>query len=384
MLKRYRIRDYDFKLVLMLIAISVIGILVIGSAEKSVQDKQIMGLIIGVFLMIMISLFDYTALLNLYWGFYLLNIVLLLLVEFMGSKAGGAQRWFSIFGIRFQPSELAKILLILFYAQFIMKQREKINTLRTLFGMVVLLLPPLFLIYNQPDLSTSIMIMILFCVMLFIGGLDYRIIAGVLAVVIPTFVIFLSIVLQPEQQLIKDYQRNRILAWLHPAEYVNTEGYQQANSIMAIGSGQLWGKGLNNNIIGSVKNGNFISEPQTDFIFAIVGEELGFVGACVVILLLFLIALECVMVARRAKDTAGMRICSGMAAIIGFQSYMNISVATGLMPNTGIPLPFVSAGLTSLVSLFIGMGLVMNVGLQSSAYNKELKKKEIDKKEEYL
>jgi rod shape determining protein RodA len=364
MLKRYRIRDYDFKLVLMLIAISVIGILVIGSAEKSVQDKQIMGLIIGVFLMVMISLFDYTALLNLYWGFYLLNIVLLLLVEFMGSKAGGAQRWFSIFGIRFQPSELAKILLILFYAQFIMKQREKINTLRTLFGMVVLLLPPLFLIYNQPDLSTSIMIMILFCVMLFIGGLDYRIIAGVLAVVIPTFVIFLSIVLQPEQQLIKDYQRNRILAWLHPAEYVNTEGYQQANSIMAIGSGQLWGKGLNNNIIGSVKNGNFISEPQTDFIFAIVGEELGFVGACVVILLLFLIALECVMVARRAKDTAGMIICSGMAAIIGFQSYMNISVATGLMPNTGIPLPFVSAGLTSLVSLFIGMGFVLNVRLQ--------------------
>lgn len=364
MLKKYRIRDYDFKLVIMLIAISVIGILAIGSAEKSVQDKQIMGLVMGVFLMIIISLFDYTALLNLYWLFYIMNVVLLLLVELMGSKAGGAQRWFSILGIRFQPSELAKILLILFYAQYIMKQKEKLNSFRTLTQIVALFLPPLFLIYHQPDLSTSIMLMVIFCVILFIGGLDYRIIAGVLAVVIPLVVIFLMIVLQPDQKLIKDYQQTRILAWLHPSEYVNTEGYQQANSITAIGSGQLWGKGLNNNIIGSVKNGNFISEPQTDFIFAIIGEELGFAGSCTVILLLFLIALECVMIARKAKDTAGMIICSGMAGLVGFQSYMNIAVATGLMPNTGIPLPFVSAGLTSLVSLFIGMGFVLNVRLQ--------------------
>ncbi len=374
MLKRYRIRDYDFKLVIMLIAISVIGILAIGSAEESVQDKQIMGLVMGVFLMIIISLFDYTALLNLYWLFYILNVALLLLVELMGSKAGGAQRWFSILGIRFQPSELAKILLILFYAQYIMKQKEKLNSFRTLATMTALFLPPLFLIYNQPDLSTSIMLTIIFCIILFIGGLDYRIIAGVLAVVIPSVVIFLMIVLQPEQKLIKDYQQTRILAWLHPSEYVNTEGYQQANSITAIGSGQLWGKGLNNNIIGSVKNGNFISEPQTDFIFAIIGEELGFAGSCAVILLLFLIALECVMIARKSKDMAGMIICSGMAGLVGFQSYMNIAVATGLMPNTGIPLPFVSAGLTSLVSLFIGMGFVLNVRLQGKNTSTELLK----------
>ncbi|WWR14590.1 FtsW/RodA/SpoVE family cell cycle protein [Lachnospiraceae bacterium JLR.KK008] len=364
MLKRYRIRDYDFKLVIMLIAISVIGILAIGSAQKSVQDKQIMGLVLGVFLMIVISLFDYSALLNLYWIFYIMNVVLLLLVEVMGYKAGGAQRWFTILGIRFQPSELAKILLILFYAQFIMKQGERLNSFRGLVKTVALLFPPLLLIYKQPDLSTSIMVVIIFCIVLFVGGLDYRIIAGVLAVVVPSIVIFLMIVLQPDQKLIKEYQQTRILAWLHPAEYVNAEGYQQANSIMAIGSGQLWGKGLNNNIIGSVKNGNFISEPQTDFIFAIIGEELGFIGSCTVIVLLFLIALECVMIARKSKDTAGMIICSGMGSIIGFQSYMNIAVATGLMPNTGIPLPFVSAGLTSLVSLFIGMGFVLNVRLQ--------------------
>ena len=133
---------------------------------------------------------------------------------------------------------------------------------------------------------------------------------------------------------------------------------------MAIGSGELFGKGLNNNEISSVKNGNFISEPQTDFIFAIVGEELGFAGGCLVVGLLSLITMECLMIARKAKDIAGMLIAAGMATVIGFQSFMNIGVATGIVPNTGIPLPFVSYGLTSLVSLYIGMGFVLNVRLQ--------------------
>lgn len=170
--------------------------------------------------------------------------------------------------------------------------------------------------------------------------------------------------MQPGQQLIQNYQLTRILAWLNPEKYADAEAYQQLNSVMAIGSGQLWGKGLNNNVIASVKNGNFISEPETDFIFAVIGEEMGFVGSCVVIVLLMLIALECISIARTAKDTSGMIIASGMAAVIGFQSFMNIAVTTMIMPNTGIPLPFVSNGLTSLVSLFIGMGFVLNVRLQ--------------------
>ncbi len=133
--------------------------------------------------------------------------------------------------------------------------------------------------------------------------------------------------------------------------------------MMAIGSGQLWGKGLNNTTI-SVKNGNFVSESETDFIFTIIGEELGFVGGCIVVILLFLITIECLNVARKAKDLAGTCIASGIAALIGFQSFVNIAVATGLFPNTGLPLPFVSYGLTSLVSLYIGMGFVLNVRLQ--------------------
>lgn len=364
MLKKYRVRDYDFKLIIMLIAITVVGILVIGSADRSYQSKQILGFVMGLFLMVVISLFDYSTFLNFYWIIYIGNLVLLLLVEFFGEKSNNAQRWVSIAGIRFQPSETAKILLILFYAQYIMKHKETISSLKTIISMLVLLSPPLLLIYRQPDLSTTIMIALLFCVLLFMGGLSYKIIFGVLAIAVPLFVIFLTLVLQPDQTLLKDYQQTRILAWLNPAEYSTSEGYQQENSKMAIGSGELFGKGLNNNEISSVKNGNFISEPQTDFIFAIVGEELGFAGGCLVVGLLFLITLECLMIARKAKDIAGMLISTGMATVIGFQSFMNIGVATGIVPNTGIPLPFVSYGLTSLVSLYIGMGFVLNVRLQ--------------------
>lgn len=364
MLKKYRLRDYDFKLILMLAALTIIGILVIGSAKESDQSKQILGFLMGLFLMIVISLFDYKIFLKFYWLMYVGNLVLLLLVHFFGEEVNHAQRWVEIAGIRFQPSETAKILLILFYAQYIMKHKEKINSFKNVCFMLVLLLPPLFLIYKQPDLSTSIIIVLLFCTILFIGGLSYKIIFGVLAILVPVGVILLTIVLQPDQELIKQYQQTRILAWLNPSEYSTAEGYQQDNSKMAIGSGQLFGKGLDNNQISSVKNGNFISEPQTDFIFAIVGEELGFVGGCTVIVLLFLITMECLAAARKSKELSGTLIACGMAALVGFQSFLNISVATGLLPNTGIPLPFVSYGLTSLVSLYIGMGVVLNIRLQ--------------------
>ena len=179
--------------------------------------------------------------------------------------------------------------------------------------------------------------------------------------------IFISLIMQPDQTLIDGYQRTRILAWLNPAQYAN-DAYQQQNSIMAIGSGQLVGKGLNNNLVSSVKNGSFIAEPQTDFIFAVAGEELGFIGCATIILLLALIVLECIQIGRRSREFSGTLICCGVAGYIGFQSFVNICVATGLMPNTGIPLPFVSYGLTSLVTLYMSIGFVLNVGLQPKKY----------------
>ncbi len=364
MKKKYRVRDYNFLLVIFVVAVSIIGVLAIGSAKESLQNKQMMGVILGFFIMLVISLFDYGFFLKFYWVIYGLNLVFLLLVRLIGSDAGGAQRWVTILGIQFQPSELAKILLILFYAQYIMIHKEKLNRLKTLITMILLFIPPLALVYLQPDMSTSIVIVVVFVVLLFVGGLSWKIIAGVAAVVIPTFVILFMLILQPDQKLIRDFQQTRILAWLYPDEYENAEGYQQQNSIMAIGSGQLMGKGLNSTSIGSVKSGNFISKTETDFIFAVVGEELGFVGSTSTVLLLFGISLMCFNTGRKAKDMAGSLICAGVGIIIGFQSFTNISVATGLFPNTGIPLPFVSNGLTSLLCLYMGIGFVLNVRLQ--------------------
>ncbi len=363
MFKNYRVRDYDFKLILLMICLTVIGILAIGSAKESVQNKQILGFVMGLFIMTVLSFFDYSFFLRFSWLIYVFNIILLLAVALFGEEVNNAKRWLDI-GFQFQPSEISKIMLILFYSKFIMKHREHLNSWRTIIAMLVLLLPPLYLIYDQPDMSTSIVILVVFCVVWYVGGLSYKLIIGVLSVAVPAVVILFMMVLQPDQTIIKTYQQTRILAWLEPEKYATGAAYQQVNAMTAIGSGQLWGKGLNNNEISSVKNGNFISEPQTDFIFTIIGEELGFVGGCIVVILLFLIVLECLNVARQAKDLAGTCICCGMAALIGFQGFINIAVATGLFPNTGIPLPFVSYGLTSLVSLYIGMGFVLNVRLQ--------------------
>lgn len=364
MLKNYRIRDYDFKLILMLTAITAIGVLSVGSARPDLQSRQLLGFIMGFFIMIVLSFFDYSFFLRFYWLIYLFDLLLLEMVAQFGEVVNNAKRWLIIGGIQFQPSEITKIMLILVISQFIMKHRAKLNSLQNIAFILILVAIPAKLIYDQPDMSTTIVLLVIFCVVWYVGGLSYKLIFGTLAVVIPIAVILFILILQPDQTIINEYQQGRILAWLYPERYQQTLAYQQTNAMMAIGSGQLWGKGLNNNMISSVKNGNFISEPQTDFIFTIVGEELGFVGSCLVVVLLFAITLECLSVARKAKDIAGTCIASGMAALIGFQSFVNIAVATGLFPNTGVPLPFVSYGLTSLVSLYIGMGFVLNIRLQ--------------------
>lgn len=371
MFKRYRLRDYDFKLIIMILAVSFIGVLAIGSAKESLQNKQLLGVAAGLVLMVTISLIDYSMLLKLNWLMYAANLVLLLAVMFSaaGDDAGGAQRWLEIGSFRFQPSETAKIILILFFAQFIMKHKERFNSFKYIMLCIILIAVPWILIWKQPDLSTSIVVLLVFCTIMFVGGLSYRIIAGILAVLVPALLIFLSVALQPdsilvEKELLTSYQQRRILAFINPEEYADKEAYQQLNSITAIGSGQLDGKGYKNNEISSVKNGNYISEPQTDFIFAVIGEEFGFKGSCLVVVLLMFIALECFSVGRRAKDLSGAIIAGGMGGLIVFQSFINLGVTTFILPNTGLPLPFVSYGLTSLWSLYIGMGFVLNVRLQ--------------------
>lgn len=372
MLKRYSIRNYNFRLVIYLVALTILGILVIGSAkEGDNQTRQIMGLILGLAAMIVVSLIDYSFVLRFVWIFYVMDLALLTaVIAGFGENHKGATRWIEIFGIPFQPSELSKIILILFFAAFLQKHREKINSLKILVCFAVLAAVPLFLVYKEPDLSTTIVTALICLSLLFIGGLSYKIVLGGLAVAVPSLLVALYMIASnptSAEGALEGYQNTRILAWLYPELYPQ-QALQTQNSIMAIGSGQLMGKGLYNTDVTSIKSGGFISEAHTDFIFTVVGEELGFIGSAAIVILMLLIALECLLVARRAKDLSGRLICCGMAALIGFQSFVNICVVTGLFPNTGVTLPFVSYGLTSLLTSFAGMGFVLNVGLQPRKY----------------
>ncbi len=365
-LKTYQIKYLNFRLIIWLIAINILGVNVIASATTSdtYETKQILGLVIGTIAMVVIALFDYEFILKFYWLIYAGNLLLLILVRLIGDNHMGAQRWIDIGPIQIQPSEFAKLFIILFLSKFLMKFKDQINKFKIVALTAVLFLIPLFLIYKQPDLSTSIVIVFVFCVIMFIAGISYKYIITVFAIAVPVSICLVYLLLQPNQTILDDYQFNRLIGFYDEDNEIAARiNYQQDNSLMAIGSGGLWGKGLNNDSENSVKNGKFISEPQTDFIFTIVGEELGFVGTVSVIILIALITFECFYTAAHAPDLAGRLICAGIGSLIAIQAFVNIGVATRLLPNTGITLPFVSYGLSSLLSLMMAMGFVLNIGL---------------------
>mgnify|MGYP000450107603 CR=1 FL=1 len=219
--------------------------------------KQLMGVIMGLVIMVILSLIDYSWISNFQWIMYGGNIVLLLIVRLFGDTANGAARWIDFGFIRFQPTELAKIIIILFFARFFMDHEEDLNSFRTLAKSAVLLAVPLYLILDQPDLKNTIMITVVFCVLIYIAGLSYRIIGGALLIAVPLLVIFLMIVVQPEQKLIKDYQRDRIMAFLYPEnEEYTDDTQQQDNSKTAIASGELTGKRLSGDSVASVNERN--------------------------------------------------------------------------------------------------------------------------------
>ncbi len=373
MFKQYKLKDFHFQLIIYVCALTILGIFVIGSARPDLQPKQILGFGVGLCIMVAVSLMDYSFLLKFPWVYYAAMMVLLILVELFGKNVNGAQRWLELTegGISIQPSEFAKLAIIAFFAYFFSKYQEKISTLKSLVLAFAFVGLPLIFILKQPDLSTTLVTAFIFIVLLFIAGLSYKIVMTVLAIAVPVIIVFLTYVIQLAQstEMSVPYQLKRVMAWLYPNDpRWSGIALQQQNSIMAIGSGQLWGKGLNNAEATSMKNADYILEPQTDFIFAVIGEELGFIGCALVIGLLFLTVVECISIGSKAKDLQGRLICCGMAAWIGFQSFVNIGVNTGLLPNTGVPLPFVSYGLSSVIAIYIGMGFVINVGLQPKKY----------------
>jgi rod shape determining protein RodA len=366
MWRQYKLKDYNFRLIIWLVTLSTLGVLLVGSAEPSLQGRQLAGVMLGLSIMFIISLTDYSWIMNFYWIGYGFNILLLLLVIVLGYNAGGATRWITIAGLRFQPVELTKIILVVFFSKYLMENENDVNKPRMILRTAGLIGFPLILVFLQPDLKNTLTITVIFSILYYVAGLSYKIIGGVLTVIIVLGFGFMAIVTQPNQHLIRDYQRQRIMAFLNPdLDEYNDDRTQQNNSVTAIGSGMLTGKGLNNSDVSSANKGNFIPEVQTDFIFAVAGEELGFLGSAGIIILLLLIVLECLITSRKAKDLSGKLLCCGIASIVAIQSFINIGVATRMLPNTGTPLPFVSYGLTSLVSLYIGMGMVLNVGLQT-------------------
>ena len=372
-LSDYKLKKFNFRIVLIIIALCAIGILVLNSAMVNDADrtgtiqKQILGFCVGGAAMIFLSLLDYHILLHLAPVVYLgvLGILGVILIPGVGVSANNAVRWLSIGGIQIQPSEFAKIGLILVFSWFFWKNQERISHPLLVGGSLVLFAIPAFLIYEEPDLSTTLVVAFIFLAMIYTAKISYKWILGAIGVAIPAVGVLLYMAMQPGQTLINSYQINRVLSWLYPDKFESLGlTTQQDNSVLAIASGQLHGKGLNTTSFESVKNGNFLSEENCDFIFAVIGEEMGFIGSIVLIALMALLVFECLRMASRAKDLAGRLICTGIAAQLAFQTFVNIGVATGLLPNTGLPLPFISAGVSSLLSIFMGMGVVLNVGLQ--------------------
>ncbi|MBR5268114.1 MAG: rod shape-determining protein RodA [Lachnospiraceae bacterium] len=372
MLSEYNFRDFNFKLLLSVLALNGIGLMVINSAvggDRSYINRQLIGLFGGLMIAIILSLISYRFVLRFSVLVYFICIGILAAVIVMGQLGGagtGSQRWIEIPVLgRLQPSEFVKIGLIVFFSWFLQKNQERIDQPVILIITAGLAAAPLLLIMKQPDLSTSIVIMVFILCLIYIAGISYKWIIGALSVGVPGLVLTIYLAQHNMVPFLRPYQVNRILAFINPEKYADLD-LQQKNSEMAIGSGQLYGKGLFNDTAISVKNGNFLSEEHTDFIFSIIGEELGFVGCMAVLLLYLWFIYECLRMAGKARDLSGKLICTGMAALVGFQAFTNIAVATGVFPNTGLPLPFISYGVSSLVSLYIGVGIVLNVGLQPS------------------
>ncbi|MDO4266510.1 MAG: FtsW/RodA/SpoVE family cell cycle protein [Eubacteriales bacterium] len=368
----YDFKYYNFSLLILIVLMNVCGILIVRSAanmDEAIVSRQIIGSLAGVCACIIVSFIDYRKLLKYVNLIYLVCVIMLAAVKLAGVVRGGAGRWIvlPVLG-QVQPAEFVKIGIILFFAAFFDRHKEEVSSPRILLRAIILFSVPAALILIEPNLSTTIIISVIFAVIVFCAGLNLRWVLGFAAAAAVMFGALLytfTTELYQHIPFLEEYQKNRILGFLYPDQYASIS-LQQSRSVLAIGSGELLGKGLYNTDISSVKAGNFLIEEDTDFIFAIIGEELGFRGSLLILAGFLLIIILILMTASRAKDTGGKLICIGIAMWIGFQTFVNIAVATAIFPNTGVPLPFISRGVSSLLSIYIGMGIVLNVGLQKN------------------
>lgn len=366
-IKKY-IQNLDWWLVGAVCLLALFGLVCIASATRinlgespSNVIKQGVFLLIGIVLMIVAANVDYEYFSQFYIPIYILNILLLLAVLFLGTNNKGATRWIAIGPLTIQPSEFAKVIMIFCLAKIITMRQKTLNDLQTLGFLCVATGIPLILIQKQPALSASLVLVAIFCIELFIAGLDWRIIRNVLVVIVPIVVLILFDVSRENplftDKIFAEHQFNRILSFVDPSRDASLY-YQTEKSISAIGSGQLIGKGL---FHGTLNQLSYLPEPHNDFIFSVIGEEFGFFGCIFVLAVLLFIVFRCIVISISARDTFSQLLAAGIAGMFAFQTFVNAGVATGILPNTGMSLPFVSYGGSSMWTNMIAIGLMLNI-----------------------
>jgi rod shape determining protein RodA len=360
-------RRLDWTLILTVVAIALGGVLAIQSAmhgdpaSAGFYRKQLLGVAIGLTAMLAVALSDYSALLPriskpLSW----INVGLLLVVLKLGHSAKGAQRWIPLGPVQFQPSEFAKIAIIVALAVYVARRGRNITEFRTVLGSLGVIAIPFALIFKQPDLGTGLVLLTIWLGVLFVAGARLRQIGAILLVGLAVFAGLWHV------GKIKGYQKQRLTAFINPAADQRETGYHLRQSQIAIGAGQLTGQGYGQ---GLQETGHFIPEQRTDFIFTVVGEEGGFAGA-VFLLLLYLLALQrCVAAIIATSDYFGRLIAAGVVAMLAFHIIVNIGMTIGVMPVTGVPLPFFSYGLSALIVDMAAVGLVLSVARRSQGFS---------------
>lgn len=375
-LREYDFRKFDLGLLIMAILLGVIGAFVLRllpsdlSSAETMYVKQLLGVFGGVCLAIGISLFDYHFVAKFFVPLYFLNLAMLLMVKFtkFGKAVYGAKRWLGMEGLGyFQPSEVTKVIMLVVIAKLFELLKNRLHKFSTLVLTSIVMGIPTFLVLIQTDLSTALVLFGSFIVMLFVSGYSIKILGILFTVLVPTVCGLFWYILQPdnlliEYKILKPYQQDRILSLLNPDDYPELM-YQQQNAIEAMSSGGLLGKTFTGDT--GVRGTTYVPVVESDFIFTGIGEEFGFVGAAFVILLLTFLVFRIMLIAKRAEDIMGKVIAAGAASILMLQTFINIGVVSMILPNTGIPLPFVSSGLSSVVGCYSMLGLVLNISINT-------------------
>lgn len=358
-------RDFDKTLFIVVLVLCSIGLLAIYSAtqsrdlswEESFVARQTSWMIAGLVLLFAVVAVSYQKFVDLAYILYGVNLLLLVLVLVMGHTRLGAQRWFSIGGFAFQPSEFIKLNLILALSCYVGQKKGSMSEPGNVFVSLLILFVPFVLVLLQPDLGTALMLVPIFLSVLLIGGADIKYILSMMALGVISFPFF--------WHMLHDYQRQRLLVFINPNIDPLGAGYTIIQSKIAVGSGGLLGKGY---LAGTQNQLNFLPERHTDFIFSVIGEEWGLIGTLAVLALYLLIAKKAFDIAFSTSDVYGKSIATGIGVMLGLQSAINIGMTIGLMPVVGIPLPLISYGGSSLIATMIAIGLLLNISMRRSTF----------------